>query len=88
MVCHVDAATAFKLQKLSPGASTWNEEQSRRNYAVVMRLVIPGDPDASRLLKHPLAPDAGGDKFHGGGHQFASRDDPSYKIIAAWIAGH
>lgn len=87
VVCHVDAATAFKLQKLAPGSTTWTEEQSRRNFAAVSRLVTPGDPDSSRLLRHPLAPDAGGDVFHGGGRQFASKSDPEYEAIAAWIRG-
>ncbi len=87
IACHVDAGTAFKLQSLLPGASTWTEVQSRKNFEVVSRLVKPGDPDDSKLLKHPLAPDAGGDVFHGGGHQFASKDTPEYKAIAAWIEG-
>jgi hypothetical protein len=87
VACHVDAATAFRLQKLPAGATTWTEEQSRRNFEVAIRLVKPGDPAGSRLLHHPLAPDAGGDVFHGGGHQFASPDDPEYKAIADWIRG-
>jgi hypothetical protein len=85
--CHVDAATAFRLQKLPPGAATWPEDQSRKNFEAASRLVTPGDPSSSRLLKHPLSPEAGGDKFHGGGHQFASPEDPEYKVIAAWIQG-
>ncbi len=87
VACHVDAATAFRLQKLPPGSDTWTEEQSRRNFEAASRLVTPGDPASSRLLKHPLAPDTGGDKFHGGGHQFASPEDPDYKVIAEWIRG-
>jgi hypothetical protein len=87
VACHVDAATAFRLQKLPAGAAMWTEEQSRRNFEVVSRLVTPGDPGSSRLLKHPLSPDAGGDVFHGGGHQFASPEDPEYKAIAEWIRG-
>lgn len=85
--CHVDAATAFRLQKLPAGAAMWTEDQSRKNFEAAIRLVTPGDPAASRLLKHPLAPAAGGDVFHGGGRQFASRDDPEYKAIADWIRG-
>jgi hypothetical protein len=87
VACHVDAATAFRLQKLPPGAAMWTEEQSRKNFEVVSHLVTPGDPANSRILKHPLAPDAGGDVFHGGGHQFASPEDPEYKAIAEWIRG-
>jgi len=87
VACHVDAATAFKLQALSPGAKTWTEEQSRKNFETVLNLVKPGDPNASRLLIHPLAHDAGGDQFHGGGRQFASKEDPGWKTIADWIGG-
>lgn len=57
----------------------------------MLRLSIHGSGRLSlrgsgRLLLHPLAPDAGGDEFHSGGHQFLSRDDPDWKAIAAWIA--
>lgn len=85
VACHVDANTAFRLQPLPEGAKTWTEEQSRKNFELVVNLVVPGDPDKSKLLHHPLAHDAGGDVFHGGGRQFASKDDPDYKTIAAWI---
>jgi len=87
VACHVDAATAFRLQPLPEGAKTWTEAQSRKNFEVVSKLVVPGNPESSRLLMHPLAPDAGGDKFHGGGRQFASKDDPDWKTIADWV-GH
>ena len=86
VACHVDAATGFKLQPVSPGTKTWTEEQSRKNFEMIMKLVIPGDPNSSRLLIHPLAHDAGGDRFHGGGRQFASKDDPDWKTIADWVA--
>jgi hypothetical protein len=33
-------------------------------------------------LIHPLAPEAGGDLFHSGGRQFASKDDPDWKALA------
>jgi hypothetical protein len=87
VACHVDAATAFKLQPLPADAKTWTEEQSRKNFEMVLKLVTPGDPASSRLLMHPLAHDSGGDRFHGGGRQFASKDDPDWKIIASWIGG-
>lgn len=84
-VCHEANNSAFHLETLAPGATTWSEEQSRRNFENVSHLVVPGDPAASKLLLHPLSPDAGGDVFHGGGRQFASRDTPEWKAIAAWI---
>src|SRR4030095_3714884 len=59
-VCHVEANNAFRLQKLSPGSKSWSEEQSQRNFQSIAALVVAGDPDASKLLLHPLAPEAGG----------------------------
>ena len=87
VVCHSTAenTSAFRLVPLSSGKTTWTEEQSRRNFEFVSGLVIPGDPDSSRLLKHPLAPDAGGDPFHSGGRQFASQKDPEWQILATWV---
>jgi hypothetical protein len=87
VVCHAPSTNAFNLQPLSAGSSSWTEEQSRRNFEVVSRLVTPGDPASSRLLLHPLAPAAGGDIFHSGGRQFASRDDPDWLVLAAWARG-
>lgn len=87
VVCHADSTNAFRLQPLPAGSSTWTEEQSRRNFETVSRLVTPGDPTASHLLLHPLAPTAGGDAFHSGGRQFASRDDPDWRMLAQWVRG-
>jgi hypothetical protein len=84
ILCHTKG-TAFRLAEISPGATTWNEEQSRDNYEAVLRLVVPGDPDSSRLLVHTLAPEAGGDPFHGGGKKFASKKDPDWQVWAAWV---
>jgi hypothetical protein len=84
VACHVDAATAFKLQTL-PDSKRWADEQSRKNFEMVLKLVTPGDPKSSRLLMHPLAHDGGGDQFHAGGRQFASQNDPDWKIMADWV---
>ena len=86
-VCHVESNNAFHLERLSPEARAWTEEQSRRNFEMVSILVNPGDPDTSRLLLHPLAPEGGGDVFHSGGRQFASKSDPAWRTLAAWING-
>ena len=86
-VCHAESNNAFRLERLAPGASAWNEEQSRKNFEMVSRLVNPGDPATSRLLQQPLAPEAGGNVFHSGGRQFASKDDPNWKILADWVNG-
>jgi hypothetical protein len=87
-VCHGEGSNnAFKLEKLTPGEKSWNEEQSRRNFATVSRLVTAGDPTTSRLLMQPLAPEAGGNVFHSGGRQFASKQDPDYQALAQWVSG-
>jgi hypothetical protein len=36
---------------------------------------------------HPLAEEAGGDEFHGGGRHWTSQDNPEWKILAAWVSG-
>ena len=86
-VCHAEGNNAFRLERLAPGATTWNEEQSRKNFEMVSILVNPGDPETSRLLQQPLAPEAGGNVFHSGGRQFASKDEPNWKILADWVNG-
>jgi hypothetical protein len=86
-VCHAESNNAFRLEQLSPGAGSWTEEQSRRNFEMASRLVNPGDPSTSRLLQQPLAPEAGGNVFHSGGRQFASQDDPDWKTLAGWVNG-
>ena len=83
--CHSQNGSAFHLQTLSPGQTTWTEEQSRMNFESVSRLAVPGDPTMSRLLLHPLAPEAGGDSFHSGGRQFESQNDPDWRTIADWV---
>ena len=87
IVCHVESNNGFRLEKLSPDARMWNEEQSRLNFAMAAKLVNPGDPNTSRLLLHPLAPEAGGDVFHSGGRQFLSKQDPAWLTLAAWVKG-
>jgi len=49
--------------------------------------VVPGEPAKSLLLLQPLAPEAGGNAFHTGGRQFASKNDPEWKILARWVTG-
>jgi hypothetical protein len=86
LVCHRSGAVAY-LQPLSPGATTWDEEQSRKNFEAVKRFVVPGNPLKSKLLMHPLAEEAGGDEFHGGGHHWTSQDNPEWQTLAAWVRG-
>src|SRR5262245_36920220 len=83
-VCH-SQGTPFRLQPLSQGARMWNDEESRKNFDAVRRLVVPGDPTRSRLLLMPLAAEAGGVAFHPGGKRWTTTGDPEWRTIAAWI---
>ena len=88
VVCHSERSNnLFKLEQLAPGAKAWSEEQSRRNFDTVSRLVVPGKPGSSLLLLHPLAPEAGGSAYHTGGRQFENRDDADWKTLARWTLG-
>src|SRR5439155_17401449 len=73
------------LETLSPGGAAWTDEQSQRNFQSALQQVVPGKPASSRLLIHPLAPEAGGDPFHSGGRQFASQNDPDWLVLAEWV---
>jgi YVTN family beta-propeller protein len=83
--CHSEYNRSFHLEKLPPGAANWTNDQSQRNFQNIIQHVVPGDPSSSRLLIHPLAPEAGGDPFHSGGHQFQSQNDPDWLMIAEWV---
>ena len=85
--CHSPGAGQLRLQHLPPGQATWTEEESRKNFDSVVKLVAPGDPTASRLLMHPLAASAGGDPFHTGGKHWSSQADPEWQVLAAWVRG-
>jgi YVTN family beta-propeller protein len=85
--CHILPNRNFLLVPLPPGKLDWTGEQSQRNFQNVLRLVAPGDPSSSRLLLHPLAPEAGGDPFHSGGWQFGSRNDPDWLVLSDWVRG-
>jgi len=87
VVCHSEGNNAFRLEHLAPGAKGYTDEQSRKNFDMVSKLVNPGDPMISRLLMHPLAPEGGGDVFHSGGRQFMSVKDADWKAMAAFVNG-
>ena len=86
VVCHTMNNAPLHLVQLSPGSTTWNEEQSRQNFQLVQKVVVPGYED-SKLVIHPLAEQAGGDPHHGGGQQFASKNDPDWQTLKAFVLG-
>ena len=88
VMCHAGANNMLHLEALPEGQTAWTEEQTRKNFDTVAKIVqAADDPLASKILLHPLAPEAGGDAFHSGGRQFASKNDPNWKTIAQWAQG-
>ncbi|MBI3491554.1 MAG: hypothetical protein HY047_07230 [Acidobacteria bacterium] len=83
--CHA-SGTPLRLQPLSPGSATWNDEQSRKNFEAVRRVAFPGSLK-SPLLIHPLAEPAGGDFFHSGGKHWDSQNDPEWQTLKAFVLG-
>jgi hypothetical protein len=83
--CHAQGGGDSYLEPLAPGSTTYTEEQSRRNFERVQRLVVPGEPLRSLLLTNPLAEDAGGSHWHGGGKHWASQDNPEWQTLATWV---
>ncbi len=87
-VCHHPVANnLFRLERIPAEGSSYTEEQSRKNFQVVSKLVVPGRPDDSHLLMYPLVPQEGGSAYHSGGRQWPSKKDPNWQAIARWVNG-
>ena len=84
--CHGDG-TPMRLTPLPEGSATWTEAEARANFDAIRARVVPGNPDESRLLRHPLAEEAGGDPHHDGGKHWTSKNDPEWQTLAAWVRG-
>ena len=87
--CHGSGTGPQYLVPLSPGSTSWTEEQSRQIFRNVSRLVDRSEPMSSLFLIHPLSPMAGGDInfVHSGGRQFESKEDPDWQMMAKWVTG-
>ena len=53
VACHGRGGGNAYLEPLAPGAATYTEEQTRRNFERVQRLVVPGEPMKSLLAINP-----------------------------------
>ena len=85
VVCHSRGGGNAYLEPLSPGSETYDEEQSFRNFERIQRLVVPGEPLRSVLLVNPLAEEAGGSHWHGGGKHWSAQNDPEWQTLARWV---
>ena len=86
IACHGQETTPLDLQPLPAGRTTWTEEESRKNFDAVRKVVAPGFAN-SKLLRHALDEKAGGDFYHNGGKHFASQNDPEWQTLKAWVMG-
>ena len=82
--CHAKG-TPMRLQELSPGATTWNEEQARMNFRVIQSRVVPNNLTSSKLLLHPLLAEGGGDFYHSGGKHWNSFLYPEWQTLVNWV---
>jgi hypothetical protein len=85
IACH-GSGTPLRLQPLPAGSTMWSDDDSRKNFDAVRKMVVPGS-DRSRLLVHPLEESAGGDFYHNGGKHWASKNDPEWQTLRAWVMG-
>ena len=85
--CHSRGGGNTYLEPLAPAATSYTEEQTRRNFERVQKLVVPGEPLKSILLTNPLDESAGGSHWHGGGKHWRSQSDPEWQTLASWVKG-
>ena len=87
VVCHSRGGGNSFLEPLAPGETAYDEQQSRRNFERIQRLIVPGAPLESLLLINPLAEEAGGSHWHAGGKHWSSQDATEWQTLAAWVRG-
>jgi hypothetical protein len=85
IACH-GSGTPLRLQPAPAGSTPWSDEESRKNFEAVRRVVVPGSVN-SRLLIHPLDEKAGGDFYHSGGKHWSSQSEPEWQTLKAWVLG-
>jgi hypothetical protein len=83
--CHAGGLIGFAPPPQS--GAVWNDEEAKRAFQAISRLIIPGNPEQSRFLLKPLHPDGGGSYTHNGPRRWQSRSDPEYQLLAGWVRG-
>jgi hypothetical protein len=83
--CH--SAGLIGFAPVPQSGSTWSDQEAKRAFQTISRLVIPGNPEQSRFLLKPLHPDGGGSYSHNGPRRWQSRDDPEWRMLAEWVRG-
>lgn len=84
--CH-DSGLAGFAPVPAGGRSTWSDAQATQAFQVILRLILPGNPEQSRFLLKPLHPDGGGSYTHNGPRRWQNRTDPEWQMLARWVRG-
>src|SRR2546423_14075711 len=82
VVCHTFNNAPFKLVPLSPGSTTWNEQQSRMNFELVKRVAMPGFLE-SKLINIRSPKKLAGIYHTGEGQRFPRSQDPLWWTLKA-----
>jgi len=83
--CH--SAGLIGFAPAPENGSAWSDQEARRAFESITRLIIPGNAEQSRFLLKPLHPDGGGSYAHNGPRRWQSRDDPEWRMLAGWVRG-
>lgn len=83
--CHSGGLIGFAPAPQS--GSAWSDQEAKRAFSTLVRLIIPGNPEQSRFMLKPLHPDDGGSYTHNGPRRWQSRSDPEWRMLAEWIRG-
>jgi HEAT repeat protein len=77
----------------APSAEGMSDEQIAINFGSVLKVVNPGEPESSLVLRKPRSPQGQGDAdpqsptglTHVGGPRWADTDDPAYRALLDWL---
>jgi hypothetical protein len=83
--CHAGGLVGFAPP--AQNGKAWSDEEAKRAFQSISRLIIPGNPEQSRFLLKPLHPDGGGTYTHNGPRRWQSRNDPEWQMLAGWVRG-
>jgi hypothetical protein len=83
--CH--SAGLIGFAPVPQSGSGWSDQEAKRAFQTISRLVIPGNPEQSRFLLKPLHPEGGGSYTHNGPRRWQTRDDPEWRMLASWVRG-
>jgi cytochrome c5 len=83
--CHAGGLIGFA--PAPQDGKTWNDQEARRAFSTITRLILPGNPEQSRFLLKPLHPDGGGSYTHNGPRRWQTRQDPEWQMLAGWVRG-